>query len=778
MAARLITWTVSPLIRWLGWSTILSLGLLFIALGSAAYALAEVVRGPSLSWLLPVTAAGLLLGWFLAAARPLPAWLAALVIFSLSLEAMLWRVGRLGDSVIALVSGLAGLPRQLWTWPVEPLPAINPVIGPATDLWLGLSIIANRGLTWALALAYGQPIFDPVAITLVWSLALIWVAAWAGWGVRRLNHPLLALAPAGALLATTLAYALRQTGSLLLIVGAALLLMGLVNYQTRERRWQATGLDYSTDIRTELGFAVVAITFCLVMIASAAPSLSISAIVRPVQAYFRADTVNESLGLQRSANPSYTDLPLAIRAPGLPRQHLLGSGPELAEQVALVIRTNEAPPVPAETGPASSPPRHYWRSLTYDAYTGRGWLTTETTAQSYQAGEAAIPADRPGRRVLHQEVQVIASDRKRMYAAGELVTADHDYTINWRSAADPFAATIDAAAYQVDSLIPVVGEADLRAAGANYPNWVSRRYLKLPPQLPGRIRTLALDLTATAPTPYDRAKAIEQYLRAFPYTLDLPKPPRQRDIVDYFLFDLQRGYCDYYATAMVVLARAAGLPARLAVGYLSGVYDADAGRYVATEADAHAWVEIYFPEYGWINFEPTGGRPALERPAETAAPVPELNIPIQAEANTGKFRWRQTLAAGLALLLLVGLGWWLVESWRLQQAAPAAAVTTLYRRLHRHGQRLALVAEVGHTPYEFAAMLVERVTMLLPNSRWHAMLAPAPQEIRHLTELYVQSCYSPHPLDTISRTDAIRTWRRLRPRLWLARLYFIWTRLK
>jgi len=85
VAVRLITWTVGPLIRWLGLSTILSLSLLLIALGSAAYALANVVRGPGLGLLLSVTVAGLLLGWLLAAARPVPGWLAALVIFSLRL---------------------------------------------------------------------------------------------------------------------------------------------------------------------------------------------------------------------------------------------------------------------------------------------------------------------------------------------------------------------------------------------------------------------------------------------------------------------------------------------------------------------------------------------------------------------------------------------------------------------------------------------------------------------------------------------------------------------
>ena len=148
------------------------------------------------------------------------------------------------------------------------------------------------------------------------------------------------------------------------------------------------------------------------------------------------------------------------------------------------------------------------------------------------------------------------------------------------------------------------------------PDWVANRYLTLPDELPYRVRQLALDLTAVQPNPYDRALAIEGYLREFPYTLNLPAPPANRDVVDYFLFDLKKGYCDYYASAMVVLARAAGLPARLVVGYNSGLYDPQQANYKVTEADAHAWAEVYFPGYGWVEFEPTGGRPPIERPGE------------------------------------------------------------------------------------------------------------------------------------------------------------------
>ncbi len=90
-----------------------------------------------------------------------------------------------------------------------------------------------------------------------------------------------------------------------------------------------------------------------------------------------------------------------------------------------------------------------------------------------------------------------------------------------------------------------------------------------------------------------------------------------------FLFDLQMGYCDYYATSMVVLSRAVGLPARAVVGYVGGQYEEENDRYLVSEADAHTWVEIYFGEFGWIPFEPTAAmdlivddEPSLPLPPE------------------------------------------------------------------------------------------------------------------------------------------------------------------
>jgi len=132
--------------------------------------------------------------------------------------------------------------------------------------------------------------------------------------------------------------------------------------------------------------------------------------------------------------------------------------------------------------------------------------------------------------------------------------------------------------------------------------------LKLPDSVPERVYELAYDLTRDRPTIYDKALAIETWLRgSFPYDTEVPATPPGRDFVDYFLFDLQRGYCTYYATSMVVLCRAVGIPARYVEGFAPApdpVANAP-GRYVATGEEAHAWCEVFFPGFGWIPFEPT-----------------------------------------------------------------------------------------------------------------------------------------------------------------------------
>jgi transglutaminase-like putative cysteine protease len=155
------------------------------------------------------------------------------------------------------------------------------------------------------------------------------------------------------------------------------------------------------------------------------------------------------------------------------------------------------------------------------------------------------------------------------------------------------------------SRFPPVNAAKLRAASNEYPENVSATYLQLPPQLDARIPDLAKQVTKAAATPFDKASAIESYLRTkFTYTLNLAGKPGQ-DPLAHFLFVTHAGHCEYYASAMAIMLRTLGIPSREVNGFLPGEYNDLGGDYVVRASDAHSWVEVYFPGNGWQVFDPT-----------------------------------------------------------------------------------------------------------------------------------------------------------------------------
>jgi len=154
---------------------------------------------------------------------------------------------------------------------------------------------------------------------------------------------------------------------------------------------------------------------------------------------------------------------------------------------------------------------------------------------------------------------------------------------------------------------PVSTDAELESAGTLYPVWVSDRYLQLPSTLPSRVRELAESIAREAKTPYRQATAIKRYLTQIPYSLNIDPPPGGRDGVDYFLFTAKAGYCTYFASAMAVMLRSIGIPSRLVLGYHPAEYNAENHRYIVRKRDYHAWAEVYFPGYGWLEFDATPG---------------------------------------------------------------------------------------------------------------------------------------------------------------------------
>jgi hypothetical protein len=160
------------------------------------------------------------------------------------------------------------------------------------------------------------------------------------------------------------------------------------------------------------------------------------------------------------------------------------------------------------------------------------------------------------------------------------------------------------------------------------------KYLQIPDELPERVKKLALEITYSAENNFDRAKAIESYLaNNYSYTLIPGTTPKDRDFVDYFLFDQKFGYCTYYASAMTVLARSIGIPARYVEGYVLPTQPAQSTSYEVTNKQAHAWVEVYFEGFGWIPFEPTAPLSQNLYGTSERTIAEESNTPDQAETD-------------------------------------------------------------------------------------------------------------------------------------------------
>src|SRR5690606_3797904 len=136
-------------------------------------------------------------------------------------------------------------------------------------------------------------------------------------------------------------------------------------------------------------------------------------------------------------------------------------------------------------------------------------------------------------------------------------------------------------------------------------------YTALPEDVPPEVYSLAQSIIGDAATPYDAALRIEAYLREnYTFTLDAPRPRPRQDAVSRFLFDDATGHFDHFASAMAVMLRTVGIPSRVAVGFVleSSDQDSETGAFHITEQDAWAWPEVYFPGYGWVEFNPAPAR--------------------------------------------------------------------------------------------------------------------------------------------------------------------------
>lgn len=263
----------------------------------------------------------------------------------------------------------------------------------------------------------------------------------------------------------------------------------------------------------------------------------------------------------------------------------------------------------------------FWRGQTFDAWDGRSWSITDSTPEVL-TGDAPIevPAvrDEQGMASGPELVQTFYVERtgpNLVFGARPISTLYFPDRRLFQLPDGTLRAGVsleEDSVYTVVSRRPVVTEAVLRNSelgSAKVPGAVTDRYTRLP-AVPARVAQLARQVTADAPTTYDKVRAIEAWLGANTrYSLDIPPLPEGADAVEQFLFVDRVGFCEQIGSSLVVMLRSLGIPARLAVGYTSGERNPFTGLYEVRASDAHSWAEVWFPGLGWQAFDPTASVP-------------------------------------------------------------------------------------------------------------------------------------------------------------------------
>lgn len=289
------------------------------------------------------------------------------------------------------------------------------------------------------------------------------------------------------------------------------------------------------------------------------------------------------------------------------------------------IRTKLVDQANVEVFTVRSTARSYWRLTSLERYDGRIWSSSGSYGKAGrdlpEAVEVDAPADTVRQSFAISNLAAIwlpsAYEPRSFVGEGVDVRYDEDSSTLIVSSKVPDS---DGLSYQVTSLSPRLTPADLTGTADQVPQDIREEYEQLPQGFSPRVEQLARDLTAGATTPYEQSRALQDYLRTFTYDLTIG-PGHDGDALESFLFNTKRGYCEQFAGAFAAMARAIGLPSRVAVGFSPGQADAtQPDLFHVRGENAHAWPEVYFSGAGWVAFEPTPGRGMPDAEAYTGVP--------------------------------------------------------------------------------------------------------------------------------------------------------------
>ncbi len=653
-------------------------------------------------------------------------------------------------------------------------------IDPALSFPEGVDMVADHFDSWLRMAMAGRSVTDAVTFVLLMTMLGWWVGYACAWMVFGAHRVWQALALSGtAMLLVAYGSPPDAAPFFVVYVLCALVLAVRLYVYNQEKSWDREHARYDRDITLNflrdgglLILAVVAVVWIVPLLSS---SSVLSDLWARVEGPWRAagDEWNRLFSGVMGYNRGYENVPFG--------DHLALGGPiELGEDIVMWVDTDGA---------------RYWRGAVYDRYDGRGWSNAGTLSAVVPA-KRDFPAEGPyeSRRVIEQFIVPNWSGLGQIFQLGQPLSADVPVEVQFSylgpasgETRDPWAAPASVLAgktripvsmerpYRVFSAASIADAASLRGAVDDYPDWVSQRYLQLPTTLPERVRGLAQEIAGPHQSAYDRAVAIQDYLRrTIQYRKDIQPPPSDRDAIDYLLFDSGEGYCNYYASAMVVLARAVGIPARLAVGYVGGELEDETGRYVVRERDTHAWAEVFFPRFGWVEFEPTASVAPIGR-AETASGAqverPSGDADSQVDRDLDRLREDEELLDGVAVPIsrgqrppsallvlavltgLVGMGAASVWYTRWKRADPVSEVGKVYRRMCGYARLLGLKGQPSQTPYEYATLVAQRLPQGAPR-------------IECIAELFVRDQFDCRAVSRAEEEAAREAWSALRSLVW------------
>ncbi|HXD81301.1 MAG TPA: transglutaminase domain-containing protein [Candidatus Acidoferrum sp.] len=697
----------------------------------------------------------------------------------------------------------AGLGLGIILGPIVALIAAGPALHAAHPLdpaLLGAGGFSVRLVSiWWVRLTDGEAANDPSFYLFLISW-LMWVTgAWLSWCVLRWRKPMLGLIPGAAAFATNLLnFPANQNGYTLSILVLTLALLLWTNYTGSIASATRAHVKLTGDARWDFWESGLVAMAALIVLGVLLPPIS---------------TTDRTVNAESTLFSNWAQLQERLNSqPGA-----LGTGPGGSGTTGFSTDVSLGGPLTRTKDPVFTYTKDtkvgdyastiYFRGVDVTSTVNGEWRYAATPGLRRSIGKDQAPtyADNyAGLAFAGIDVKMLRppiGNADIVFYPGELYYVDRPtvatqvvlplstignlYSIDRLSSASP---PTSAGAYHLTVEYSSATDAELKAAGTNYPDWV-QPFSSLPatgyrsPEVMSYIHDLALQIVkdAGATNPYDEATAIQNYLRDpqnFTYKLSgYPQAPVGTDRLYYFLKVSHQGYCEFFASSMGDMLRSLGIPTRLVNGFGPGSFDSTTNSFLVTGEDAHTWVESYFPGYGWIPFEPTpdiaGGYEPITRgtqgealclrdescvpggttttggtPASPSALPPGFREPINTGSGPAIFRAPDAGTVTTILGVLLALILLLVAA--IARYLRPRTVMGVWKRMIALSELAGAKRRPGETPLE----LGRRLQRSFPE---------ASEPVGALAGGFMVAAYAPEDVATGSRSTVMEAWSSLRP---------------